>query len=348
MIKGRSAPGETSGGGARLDGGTAVFERVRSLDSRAESGGGGLAVIGATVSVADCLFRDNVAEGTGGGGGLTTLIGPNVVEIVGSTFAGNRAEAVDGHGGALKLSRAVASLEASTVSGNEAGRSGGGIAVLSSASGTAELTLRHITITGNTAAVSGSIAGIGGIGGGMFLSAVAGHGFSLSIENSVLAENLDLSAPFIEDLSCSSALTALAARTPSFVGSNGGCETIFPAGSPNFHGDLVGTAAAPLAPQLGGLQDNGGPTPTHEPELAGPSPLIDGGSCPAAGADQRGHGEPSTGLRQVDQPGVPDAPGSDGCDFGAVETGAAPLEEPLIFGDGFEAGHTLRWSQESP
>ena len=343
LVRGHSAPNGTSGGGAAVDGGTAVFERVHFLDNRAENVGGGLAVIGARVSIADCFFQDNVAEDPTGGGGLGTLGGPNTVEIVGSTFAGNRAEAADGNGGALRLSRVVATVVDSTFSGNEAGRSGGGIVVASSSSGDTELTLRHVTITGNTAATSLSIAGIGG---GMSVSAVTGHVFSLSVENSVIAENVDLSAPFIDDLSCSSSLTGLAVRTPSFIGSNEGCETVFPAGAPNIHGDLVGTLATPFLPELGGLQNNGGPTPTHEPELAGPSPLIDAGSCPDAAADQRGHGEPSTGARLVDQPGVPDLPGSDGCDFGAVETGAVPLADPLIFTDGFEAGHTLAWSSE--
>src|SRR5713101_5996651 len=57
------------------------------------------------------------------------------------------------------------------------------------------------------------------------------------------------------------------------------------------NGNLVGSAAAPIDPLLGPLQNNGGPTFTHA-LLAG-SPAIDAGSTAYATAyDQRGPGFP--------------------------------------------------------
>jgi hypothetical protein len=57
------------------------------------------------------------------------------------------------------------------------------------------------------------------------------------------------------------------------------------------NGNLVGSAAAPLDPLLGPLQDNGGPTQTHA--LLPGSPAIDAGNnAYATEWDQRGEGFP--------------------------------------------------------
>jgi len=87
-------------------------------------------------------------------------------------------------------------------------------------------------------------------------------------------------------------------------------------------GDLIATE-----PVLGGLADNGGPTPTSA--LLSGSPAIDAGplaGCPAT--DQRGISRPVDG----------DGDGSLVCDVGAFE-----LEAGLLFSDGFDSGDTSRW-----
>jgi hypothetical protein len=61
---------------------------------------------------------------------------------------------------------------------------------------------------------------------------------------------------------------------------------------------------------------------------------------------ERGFGDLAAGLRRVDLVDVPTPPGGDGCDIGAVEVGAAAGVDPVLFADGFEAGHTLLWSTE--
>ena len=82
-----------------------------------------------------------------------------------------------------------------------------------------------------------------------------------------------------------------------------------------------------------------GPTRTHRPLLT--SPIVDNGNCPVAIQDQRGYGNPDTGLRVVDDPAIPNL--ADGCDPGAVERGGQPLDG-MPFLDGFESGDTAEWS----
>ena len=89
----------------------------------------------------------------------------------------------------------------------------------------------------------------------------------------------------------------------------------------------VGAVINGLAPQLGPLQDNGGPTYTRAP-LPG-SPVIDAGdnaNCPAT--DQRGYMRPADG----------DGNGEAICDIGAVEYGALAPAAPHA---AFDAAPTI-------
>ncbi|MEZ4754523.1 MAG: choice-of-anchor Q domain-containing protein [Bdellovibrionota bacterium] len=81
-------------------------------------------------------------------------------------------------------------------------------------------------------------------------------------------------------------------------------------------GDQVGTEANPLDPLLGPLQDNGGSTFTHAPEIG--SPAIDAGgfigatlrvAAGCSGVDQTGNPRPQAGTPT----------GAAQCDIGAVE-----------------------------
>jgi len=127
-----------------------------------------------------------------------------------------------------------------------------------------------------------------------------------------------------------------------------GAPTFFPAGTPNAEDDFVGTAASPIDPMLLPLALNGGETLNHRPELDAASPVIDHGHCPNSRQDQRGHGDPATNLRILDNATVVNHPASDGCDIGAIERGGDPGSGLNLFDDDFELGHTLRWSGEAP
>ena len=52
--------------------------------------------------------------------------------------------------------------------------------------------------------------------------------------------------------------------------------------------------------------------------------------------------------RIVDIGALPNGPGSDGCDIGAVERGANAATALALFDDGFESGTTLAWWGERP
>ena len=91
---------------------------------------------------------------------------------------------------------------------------------------------------------------------------------------------------------------------------------------------LVGDIALFQTLNLGALQDNGGPTPTHA--LLSGSVAIDRGHSGSAIADQRGS------LRPVDLPEVANAAGSNGSDIGAFEL---PLPPPPSLPCGRPSSH---------
>lgn len=348
LTRGR-APGGVNGTGGGAFVGTqdkALFSRVRFLANSSANGGGGLGLSdsgsgGATVTLEDCEFEGNLAEGALGGGGLYSYY--SQVTVHGTTFSGNRATSASGVGGAIRQFQGRLTLEQSTLSANEAD-SGGGIYVSGNfAPAPMSLTIVDSTITLNLANADANTTGDGG---GLAIAGTAGL-LSLDLRNSVVAANLDSGTDLFPDLWIPSGILASLATGFDFVGSRAGATGYFAAGTPNASGDYVGTVASPLDPQLGILRDNGGPTSTHRPLPSGPSPLIDSGSCSSAATDQRGFGDPLLRHRRVDVATVPDGSGSDGCDIGAVELDASADAADALFSDGFELGHTLLWSDES-
>ena len=98
----------------------------------------------------------------------------------------------------------------------------------------------------------------------------------------------------------------------NFIGDRGTATIVGPQ-----TGDQMGTAAAPLEPKLGPLQDNGGPTPTRLP-LPG-SPLINAGDPafqPPPDTDQRGRPRVQNGR----------------IDIGATEAQVARVQSVLVNG----------------
>lgn len=100
--------------------------------------------------------------------------------------------------------------------------------------------------------------------------------------------------------------------------------------------DLTGSAAAPLDPLLGPLQNNGGPTPTMAPWEG--SATIDRGISYGLTTDQRGFPRP------VDLVGYPNTVRDDGADIGAYEIQAVGLDIGLR---GYEANGIIRIACES-
>src|SRR6185436_2788228 len=128
----------------------------------------------------------------------------------------------------------------------------------------------------------------------------------------------------------------------NLIGNNEGAQEDFPAGSPNANGDLVGTSATPIDPQLATLADNGGPTQTHallagSPAINAGNPATPGSGSPACElTDQRGYARP------------------DRCDIGAFELNgiltdsipptASPTQSPAANSNGWNNGDvTVTW-----
>ncbi|MCY2991124.1 MAG: FG-GAP-like repeat-containing protein [Planctomycetota bacterium] len=218
------------------------------------------------------LANSTIADNTAtlGGGGIFSY---GTLTIAGSTIAGNRTEFGGGiyNGGTLALTN-------STVSGNQGGRAGG----LENVGG-GSVRFINTTITNNVSTQDGS--------------GIYNAGNPIEIGNTILAANVGGTSPDF-----SGSFTSLG---HNLIGKASGSTFVN-----GVNGDLVGTVASPLNPQLGPLQDNGGLTQTLAP-LRG-SPAIDAGTNTGAPAtDQRG------ALRIVDGNGD----GTATADIGAVEFG---------------------------
>jgi hypothetical protein len=217
-------------------------------------------------------------QGSGYGGGISTYGGklPGYVSVSNSTISGNSAFY---SGGGISSGFSGLTIVNSTISGNATGDPdygyGGGIAASS-------VTITNSTISGNSASYSG-----GGI-------ASSGHAV---IANSTLSGNSAASGGGIYNAYQNSALeisnTILnAGPLGENIFNNGGTVTShgYNVSSDNGGGYLTAPGdQINTDPLLGPLQDNGGPTLTHM--LLPGSPAIDAGDpnfTPPPSRDQRG------------------------------------------------------------
>ena len=341
--------GAGAGGGAVVigEGTRAELRRVRILGSTATVGGGAIWVAGTPAQPTSALLEDceiwgNTSSG-GSGGGALRILGPGAsVSIRRSLLAANTAETFNG--GAVAIQNADLALDRVTFSGNSADGSGGAIHVNAS-SADATLTIVDSTIAFNTANLD---ADASGDGGGLSVVPQGSFTATLVLRNSIVAANLDGGGTLDPDLFFStSAQIGWQSAGFNLIGSNAGATALVGSGLPNVDGDYVGSAASPLDPRLDNLNNWGGEVlATHRPMLSPLSPAIDTGWCPDSTGDQRRFGDAGAGLRRVDIGAVPNGSGSDGCDMGAHERAGGAGADREIFRDGFEAGHTLRWSTE--
>jgi predicted outer membrane repeat protein len=254
----------------------------------------------APVTIENSIIRDNSGPGVDNNSGTVT--------VVNSTLTGNHnlAGQDSGYGGGIstyggKLPGYV-SVSNSTISGNSAFYSGGGIASASS------LTIVNSTISGNSAGGSGGGIDTGGpvqitnsaISGNSAANSgggIANRGHPAAIANTTLSGNSASSGGGIYNVGQDGALeisnTILnAGPLGENIVNDGGTVTShgYNVSSDNGSGYLIGPGdQINTDPLLGPLQDNGGPTLTHMP-LPG-SPAIDAGDpnfTPPPSHDQRG------------------------------------------------------------
>ncbi|HWT02954.1 MAG TPA: Ig-like domain-containing protein [Pyrinomonadaceae bacterium] len=228
-----------------------------------------------------------------GGGGIYVEAGATL-NLNGVTVSSSHTLA--GDGGGIFADSATLNITNSTITGNTTPNHGAGMAV----SGTTNITNSTITANHNQTGLLGGIAVFG----------------ILNLRSSIVAGNTNDS---IVDTSPNIGGGIINSLGYNVIGSLGTPpnNTIYPA-HPT---DQVGVTDAQL--NLGPLQNNGGPTPTHAPGAG--SVAIDKGHSSGSTTDQRGL------TRPCDLASVANAAGGDGGDSGAVEvqgacgTGSAPV-----------------------
>jgi hypothetical protein len=259
-LSGNSATGTYEGGGGIDNNGylamLAVSNSTLSGNS-ARSYAGGIGNVYGTVTVSNSTLSGNsaISDGGGTGGGIDNgYLG--TLTVSNSTLSDNSAREA---GCILNASTGTLTVNNSTLSGNTA-TDGGGI------NNRGTLTVNNSTLSGNTA---------NDHGGGLYV-----YSGSPVLHNTLIAGNFRGPTGTIAD-DVYGRLDA--SGDYNLIGDGTGLTGL----SNGVNGNLVGSAAAPIDPLLGPLQDNGSPTQTHA-LLAG-SPALDAGDPTQLGvADQRG------------------------------------------------------------
>ena len=280
-----------NGGGIYLQAGNLAIENSVVSGNEAELGdpgtgnGGGISVHTGTLTVDSSTISGNDAYGLGGGiyteGGVA---GAGATTIRNSTISGNDAGSYGG--GAYFNYQSNATVSNSTIYDNYAGTDGGGLYHFGEPEGDPGLVVTGSTLTRNTAVEHGG--GIASFGQSGDTQPV--------IRNSIVSGN-DLTVGDDDDLSAYDGSMDVGF---SLVGEVYADSTLNQTG-PNILGP---------DPQLGPLDDNGGPTQTQKP--AATSPAVDAGSAFGLTSDQRGQGRPFDAI-------TANAVGGDASDIGAVE-----------------------------
>jgi predicted outer membrane repeat protein len=273
-----------SGNAARSSGGaisattTSTLTGVTVTGNTVTANGSGAGIFNSgSMTVTNSTVASNVGLGSPfSGGGISNGGIGGSLSVTNSTIFGNLSQ---GRGGGLDNSSGSLIVSNSTVAGNTALANAGGGGILSTVVNTVNtstLTLLNDTITGNVDDSQASFSA-GGI-------SIAGGGTSFTMNNTIVAQNSAAgAAPQPQDIR--GILSNSFKSLNNFVGIDTGLFGI----TNGTDGNQVGTAAAPLDPKLGPLQDNGGPTLTRQP-LPG-SPVINAGNNAAAATlttDQRG------------------------------------------------------------
>jgi hypothetical protein len=256
LLTGNTNTGQNGGG---IDNeGTLTLTGCTVSGNLAVGGGGIFNGMAGVLTVTDSRISQNNANRSGPTGEGGGIFNAGQASVINSTVDGNIANT-----GGIENQGSL-TLTNSTLVDNFATGNGGGI---QDAGGT--LALANCTIAGNTA---------GQGGGGLFFQNSFFQNGLVSLLNTIVATNTSPSGP---DISFTVFISfTLADHNLIGDGTTSGLVN----GS---NGNQVGTAANPINPMLGPLQNNGGPTPTTA--LLPGSPAIDAGNNAGAPAtDQRG------------------------------------------------------------
>jgi hypothetical protein len=252
-----------------LGGAGVTISGVTVENGSALEGGGINAASGVPVTLADDAIVGNSAVLDGGG-----ILATGSLTMDRVLVSGNHVSSGDGGGIEVFTSASPSAITNSTIANNGASGAGGGIAL-----STATLVLVRDTLAGNSATTRGGNLALFNnghlqAGSTVFTGGEAAQGV-----------NCDLSATGASFIDLGHNADALTNSCGLLAGNN----------------DILVDD-----PQLGPLQDNGGPTQTMLP--AAGSPLLEHGGEPCDGVDQRGVARPQ----------------GNACDIGAVERAGVP------------------------
>lgn len=289
---------QRKGGGIYQSAGELTIEDCTIHHNAAATQGGGVFISAGNLTMLRSTIRDNSAPEGGG------IFSAGTAVIRDSTINGNNAS----DGGGISHLQGDLTVENSTISTNIALQNGGGIRSVQG-----NLTVRHSTLTKN---VADSDDNGFGRGGGIFVSAG-----NVTLDHVLVAGN-------IRRVNIREDVFGLVSARYTLVGDGSGA-TIVSLGL-----NMVGNSTVAVAPVLGPLADNGGPTKTHA--LLPGSPAIDlGDPYATAGAN----GIPLNDQRTGAFGRITDGDGQHGAriDVGAYELqpGAAL---PALLGDYNEDG----------
>lgn len=257
-----------------------VTLRGLTITGGAAAGNGGGVRVGAAAVVTLDRVEIVANAATGLGGGIRSDDG--VLAVRASTVAGNTAD-TSGGGIAVRIDAGSVEVVGSTVSGNATDGDGGGVwADVVAGPG---ISVRSSTVTDNTA--DDDNGGVAGDGGGVWGKA--------ELANTIVAANVDRSGGGV-DLRCASA----SSLGYTLVGQAPGMLCPLAAGP----GDLVGAD-----PKLGALAANGGSTRTH---------VLGAGSAAVDAGDPAGCKDGAGATLTTDQRGIA-RPQGGRCDIGATE-----------------------------
>ncbi len=279
VLGNQTAGSFAAGGGIEAPNGRLVMTRsvVTANVTRGDHSPGG-GIHAAQLIITDTTIEGNQTLGEQSSGGGVAVANPGGTALImrRSTLSNNVTTGIQSHGGGLAILSGQSTVLSSTISGNAAAGSGGGIYWSGDGDDPSVHQLLAVTVAGNAS---------DGPGGGLAIG--VGANAQMNISSSLVATNQ--SATSNPDLDFSRAIGPLT-LVSNLIGDGAG-TSLHPSRGGDLDGNLIGSShdGGVLDPLLGALATRGGMTASHS-LLAG-SPAIDAsrpGLLLSLDTDQRG------------------------------------------------------------